>query len=162
MNEARYILKAFPDNFTGNFLCLGEFEAVTDDLIAKGWSGVIVDHKAAEYPGHLASDKIRYVHGVIQTDAHFIPVGPNIWMKAITLRCILDSFSGSYNALIVNLPSVSKDVVCSDTVWSFWPKIICVNAEGREQEIANLTAAHSYTVTRIERDAMILVRPDAE
>lgn len=162
MNEARHILACFPEKFVGNFLCLGEFPSAVDDLVVKGWSGTIVDHQVSQMPGALASDKIQYIHGPIQTDPHFIVVGPNTWMKSITLRGILDSFNALYNVLIVNLPSIGKDIACSDTVWSFWPKVICVNAEGREQEITNLTAAHGYEVARIERDGMILVRPTAE
>ena len=161
MNESRHVLSNFPKDYKGNFICLGDFQSVTDDLLAAGWCGLIVDHKAEAFVmGRNTSDKVRYLHGPIQSDPHYIQVGSNVWMRGSTLREVLDNFPGPFDALIVNLPSIGRDIVCSDATWAFWPKVIVVNAEGREQEITNQTAEHSYIVKRIERDAMILVRPE--
>lgn len=161
MNEAKHIVGCFPKGHIGRFLCLGDFPSVTEDLFSAGWEGLIVDHRAEAFPlGRNTTEKAKYLHGPIQSDPHYIQVGQNVWMRGMTLREVLDNFPGPFDALIVNLPSIGRDIVCSDATWAFWPKVIAVVAEGREQEITNQTAEHSYTVKRIERDAMILVRPD--
>jgi hypothetical protein len=158
MNESRYLLAPFKD-FKGSFLALGEWPSITGDLLEAGWSGLIVDHRSEGFSTEMHQhDNVKYLHGPIQPDPHYLQVGQNVWMRAITFREVLDNFAGPFQILLVNTPSFGKDILCSDATWNLWPKVIAVRAEGREQEIINLTSAHSYSVLRIERDCLILSR----
>lgn len=168
MNESKYVLKQFPEaGYKGKFLALGEWPELVEDLLEAGWTGVVVDHKAAELatitlPTPATYEHILYVHGPIDMAPHYIDVDRCYKMRAVTFREILDNFQGPFNLIIVSAPGLGKDLSCSAEMWNAWPRVICVRSEGREQEIMNITAQHSYEPVRMERDALILARPEED
>ncbi len=158
MNEIQHVLKHFPE-FKGKFLALGEWSDVTKPLLDAGWTGVIVDHLAdALSEDSKISDGGIYVHGPIDMAPHYIEVGPHYKMRAVTFREMLDTFPGPFHLVIISVPGLGKDLATAQEMWTAWPRVICVRSEGREQEIVNLANAHSYNPSRVERDALILVR----
>jgi len=161
MNETHHVLKNFQKDFKGKFLALGEWPEVTNALAADGWEGVVVDHLADSFAENRDTSKpVIYVHGPLAMAPHYIDVDSNYKMRAVTMREILDAFPGPFHVLVVNVPGLGKDLSTSDEVWASWPRVLCVRSEGREQEVINLTAAHSYKTVRIERDAIIMARPE--
>lgn len=162
MNEGHHIKKQFPDGFVGKFLALGEWPEVTGALIDAGWSGIVVDHRASDLGGVDGRTDVKHVHGPIGMAPHFIEVDRAYFMRCVTFREMLDTFPGPFNAILVSVPGLGKDLSTAEEMWVAWPRVICVRSEGREQEVANIAASHSYQPMRIERDAMILARPEGK
>lgn len=162
MNETQHILKNFAKDFKGQFLALGEWPDVTNDLAAAGWEGVVVDHRADGFSiaDRDTSKPTIYIHGPVAMAPHYIEVEYNYKMRAVTLREMLETFPGPFDVLIVNVPGLGKDLSTCAEVWVSWPRVLCVRSEGREQEIVNLASAHSYKTVRIERDALVMARPE--
>ena len=159
MNESRYVLEQYPKDHKGKFIAFGQWDDMTDALSLAGWEGVIADHMAFERISGVY-DKIQHIHGPVMMSSHYIPVGQQYLMRAITFREILDNFAGPFDLVTISIPGLGKDLATCDEMWVAWPKAIAVKSEGREQEIANLCNKHAYKTVRIERDSMILARPE--